>query len=66
MAYEIEDEKLIKEISQGKSIKINPNLFLKDSLNLNERSIVFLTNNKNVLSFGKLDGNLFEPQKVLI
>ena len=66
LAYEIEDEKLIKEISQGKSIKINPNLFLKDSLNLNERSIVFLTNNKNVLSFGKLDGNLFEPQKVLI
>ena len=66
LAYEIEDEKLIKEISQGKSIKINPNLFLKDSLNLTERSIVFLTNNKNVLSFGKLDGNLFEPQKVLI
>ena len=48
------------------SIKIDINLYLKDSLDLYERSIVFLTNNKNVLSFGKLDGNLFKPQKVFI
>ncbi len=66
LAYEIDDEKLIKEISQGKSVKIDNNLFLKDSLNLDERSIVFLTNKKNVLSFGKLNGSLFKPQKVLI
>jgi tRNA pseudouridine55 synthase len=66
LAYEIDDEKLIKEISQGKSIKIDANFFLKDSLNLSGRSIVFLTNKKNVLSFGKLDGSLFKPQKVLI
>ena len=50
----------------GKSIKINSNLFLKDSLNLGGGSIVFLTNKKNVLSFGDLDGSLFKPQKVLI
>ena len=66
LAYEIDDEKLIKEISQGKSVKIDTNLFLKDSLNLGGRSIVFLTNKKNVLSFGELDGSLFKPQKVLI
>ena len=66
LAYEIDDEKLIKEISQGKSVKIDTNLFLKDSLNLGGRSIVFLTNKKNVLSFGDLDGSLFKPQKVLI
>ena len=66
LAYEIDDEKLIKEISQGKSVKIDTNLFLKDSLNLNGRSIIFLTNNKNVLSFGEFDGNLFKPKKVLI
>ena len=66
LAYEIDDEKLIKEISQGKSIKIDANFFLKDSLNLSGRSIVFLTNKKNVLSFGELDGSLFKPQKVLI
>ena len=66
LAYEIDDEKLIKEISQGKSVKIDTNLFLKDSLNLGRGSIVFLTNKKNVLSFGDLDGSLFKPQKVLI
>ena len=66
LAYEIDDEKLIKEISQGKSVKIDTNLFLKDSLNLGGGSTVFLTNKKNVLSFGELDGSLFKPQKVLI
>ena len=66
LAYEIDDEKLIKEISQGKSVKIDTNLFLKDSLNLGRRSTVFLTNKKNVLSFGELNGSLFKPQKVLI
>ena len=66
LAYEIDDEKLINEISQGKSVKIDANLFLKDSLNLGGRPIVFLTNKKNVLSFGELDGSLFKPQKVLI
>ena len=66
LAYEIDDEKLIKEISQGKSVKIDTNLFFKDSLNLGGGSIIFLTNKKNVLSFGELDGSLFKPQKVLI
>jgi len=66
LACEIDDEKLIQEVSQGKSVKINTNFFLKDSLDLNERSIVFLTNNKSVLSFGKFDGDLFKPKKVLI
>ncbi len=66
LAYEIDDEKLINEISQGKSVKIDTNLFLKDSLNLGGGSIVFLTNKKNVLSFGDLDGSLFKPKKVLI
>jgi len=66
LAYEIDDEKLIKEISQGKSVKIDTSLLLKSSLNLGSRSTVFLTNKKNVLSFGELDGSLFKPQKVLI
>ena len=43
LAYEIDDEKLIKEISQGKSVKIDTSIFFKDSLNLSERSIIFLT-----------------------
>ena len=66
LAYEIDDEKIINKISQGKSVKIDTNIFLKDSLNFGGRSIVFLTNKKNVISFGELDGSLFKPQKVLI
>ena len=66
LAYEIDDERQIKEISQGKSVKIDTSLFLKDSLNLVGRPIVFLTNKKNILSFGELNGSLFKPQKVLI
>ena len=66
LACEIDDEKLMKKVSQGKSFKIDNSFFIKDSLNLNERSTVFLTNKKNVLSFGKLNGSLFKPQKVLV
>ena len=66
LAYEIDDEKLIKEISHGKTVKINPNKFFQKSLNLNERLTVFLTFKNNILSFGKYDGNLFKPKKVFI
>ena len=66
LACEIDDEKLLKDISQGKSVKIDRNLFFQDSLKFNERTTFFLTHKNNVLSFGKFDGNLFKPQKVLI
>ena len=66
LAYEIDDEVLIKEISQGRSVKIDTNHFFRNSLNLNERTTIFLTYKNNVLSFGKFDGCLFKPQKVLI
>ncbi len=66
LAYEIEDEKLIKEISYGKSVEINKFNFHSDTLNLNDKKTIFLTIGKNVLSFGQFDGDLFVPQKVLI
>ena len=66
LAYEVDDENLINEISQGKIIEIKTNDFTKKSLNSNESLKIFLTYKNSVLSFGKLDGNLFEPQKVLI
>ena len=66
LAYEIDDEKLIKEISNGKTVRINEFNFFSDSLNLNDKKTIFLTFRKNVLSFGKLEGNMFVPQKVLI
>jgi len=66
LAYEIDDESLVKEISLGKSVKIDTDLFSQDALNLNEKTIIFLTYKDNVLSFGKFKGNLFKPEKVLI
>ena len=66
LAYEIDDEVLIKEISQGRSVKIDTNHFFRNSLNLNERTTIFLTYKNDVLSFGKYDGCFFRPQKVLI
>ena len=66
LAYEIDDENLIKNISHGKSVKIDKNLFYQNSLNIEEGSLVFLTKNNEVLSYGKFDGNLFVPNKVLL
>ena len=66
LAYEIYDEKNKISISQGKSININVNRFINPPLNSSERKIVFLTDKGKVISFGKLDGNLFIPEKVLI
>ena len=66
LAYEVDDEKDKVSISQGKLIKINLNNLIKPLLNLTDRKIVFLTDKGKVISFGKLDGDLFKPDKVLI
>jgi len=66
LAYEIDDDKEITFLSQGKSINIDINKLLNPSLNSIDRKIIFLTNKGSILSFGKLDGNLFKPIKVLI
>ena len=66
LAYEINDEKDILCISQGKSININVNRITKTLLDSADRKIVFLTDKGKVISFGKLNGDLFQPEKVLI
>ena len=66
LAYEIDDERIIQEISHGRSVKIDSNLFSQNSLNLRDKKTIFLTYKKNVLSFGKFDGYLFKPQKILM
>ena len=66
LAYEIDDEFLLKKISQGRSVRIDTNQFFQNSLNSNKRTTIFLTYRNNVLSFGEYDGCLFKPQKVLI
>lgn len=66
LAFEIECEKNIKSISQGKSIQVKLGKFTNPSLNSSDGKIIFLTEKGNVISFGKLIGDLFEPHKVLI
>ena len=66
LAYEIDDEKDITSISQGKSIKLDIKKLTKAPLDLTDEKVVFLTVRKNVISFGKLSGDLFKPNKVLL
>jgi len=66
LAYEIDDEKDITSISQGKSIKLDIKKLIKPPLDLTDEKIIFLTVRKNVVSFGKLSGDLFKPNKVLL
>ena len=66
LAYEIEDEKNKDCISKGKGINININQLEPLSLNFSDRKMIFLTEKGNVISFGKLNGDLFKPHKVLI
>ena len=66
LAYEVDDEKSKLDLSHGKAINININLLNNPPLNLLDRKVIFLTNKGSVLSFGKLDGDLFKPDKVLI
>ena len=66
LAYEIDDEKDITSISQGKSIKLDTKKLIRAPLDLTDEKVVFLTVRKNVISFGKLSGDLFKPNKVLL
>ena len=66
LAYELDDENYKISISQGKSININVNKLINLTLNSTVGKIVFLTEKGKVISFGKLSGDLFQPNKVLI
>ncbi len=66
LAYEIADKKDIKDLSFGRSIKIDENVF-KDFQSISlDKKIVFLSNHGDIVSIGKLVGNLFKPNKILI
>ena len=66
LAYEIEDKLDIENLSFGRSIKIDEKKIINSSsINLDEKNI-FLFKNGDVVSIGKLNGNLFKPNKILI
>ena len=65
LAYEIENKEDLKKISLGKSIIIEKKnlIFPQKAIEENE---IFLSQDGDVISVGKLVGNLFKPKKVLI
>ena len=65
LAYEVEEERDIYDLSLGKKIFINKNKLIKSSLNSDKKELVFLSHKGNIVSFGKLTGDLFQPHKVL-
>ena len=66
LAYEIEDKLDIENLSFGRSIKIDEKKIINSSsINLDKKNI-FLFKNGDIVSIGKLDGNLFKPNKILI
>ena len=66
LAYEIVDENDLKDISMGKTIKIDEKKLENISLITTEEKDFFLSNNGDIVSIGKLNRNLFKPKKVLI
>jgi tRNA pseudouridine55 synthase len=66
LAYEIEEQLDIDNLSFGRSIKIDEKKIINSSsINLDKKNI-FLFKNGDIVSIGKLDGNLFKPNKILI
>ncbi len=66
LAYEIEEKLDIENLSFGRSIKIDERKVINpSSINLDKKNI-FLFKKGDIVSIGKLDGNLFKPNKILI
>ena len=66
LAYEIEEKLDIENLSFGRSIKIDERKIINpSSINLDKKNI-FLFKDGDIVSIGKLDGNLFKPNKILI
>ena len=65
LAYEVEERNDLHDLSLGKSIFITKHKLIKKPLNSDKKELVFLSNKGNIISFGKLSGDLFQPNKVL-
>ncbi len=66
LAYEIEEKLDIENLSFGRSIKIDERKIINpSSINLDKKNI-FLFKKGDIVSIGKLDGNLFKPNKILL
>ena len=66
LAYEILDQKDLEDLSLGRSIKIDENKLKKSQSKSLDKKLIFLSNKGDIVSIGKLIGNLFKPDKILI
>ena len=65
LAYEVEEENDLNNLSLGKPIFINKTKLIKKPLNSDKKELVFLSYKGNVVAFGRLSEDLFKPNKVL-
>ena len=65
LAFEIMDQKDLNELSYGRSIKIDETK-IKYIPSIKDERTTFLSYKGDIVSTGKLIGNLFKPNKVLI
>tara|TARA_Y100000590_G_scaffold418761_1_gene519875 strand:- start:5378 stop:6280 length:903 start_codon:yes stop_codon:yes gene_type:complete len=63
-AFEIDDRKMLKDISYGKKVKVD--LLFKTTLTKKNHQEYLATFKGQVISLGALEGNFFQPRKVLI
>ena len=63
-AFEINNNEMLENISQGKKIKVDS--FLTKPIVLCNRKNYFATNNGKVISLGEIEGLFFKPKKVLL
>ena len=66
LAYEIESEEDLINLSLGRSIYINLDKLSKPLLNSIDKNLLFLSKKGNIVSYGKLNGDLFKPDKIMI
>ena len=66
LAYEVESKEDLKNLSLGRSIYIDVDKLRQPILNSFDKNLLFLLNKGKVLSYGKLNGNLFVPKKIFI
>ena len=65
LAYEVDQESDLLDLSMGKKIFVNKEKLIKKPLSSDKKALVFLSNKGNIISFGELSGGLFQPHKVL-
>tara|TARA_B100001287_G_scaffold271206_1_gene271137 strand:+ start:116 stop:1021 length:906 start_codon:yes stop_codon:yes gene_type:complete len=66
LAYEIEKDNDLKNLSLGRSINIDEKKLFNFSTKSEDKNEIFLSHNGDIVSIGKLIGSLFKPNKVLI